>query len=61
MAQKFVTEADALACAVDQAGNIGNNKGIALSHINNAQIRRKRGKVVIRYLRLSLRNHGNKA
>ena len=47
MAQKIMTQTNAFAGTLDQAGNVGADKACALAHRHNAQRGHKGGKVVV--------------
>ena len=60
MAQEIMTQARALRGTLDDAGDIRHDEGRALVHIHHAQIRKKRGEMVICDLRMRLADNAQK-
>ena len=61
VAQKFVTEPYALACALNKTGNIRNYKRRALAERNNAEHGRYRCEMIVRNDGLCLADNGDEA
>ena len=59
MAQKLVSQADAVAGAFNQTRDVRHNKGFFLSHLDHTQHRRQGGKVVVCNDRLCSADHRN--
>ena len=59
MAQEVMSQTDALAGTLDQAGDVGADKACALRHGYNAQRGHQRGEVVVCDLRLGCADGGN--